>query len=244
MTKRNLLRILRTPQMLVIGAIQPALLLILFRYVLGGAINIPGVSYVDYVVPAIFLEAVLIGGMTTSISLAEDLKSGIIDRFRSLPMSRSAVLAGRTLADLCRSVLSLTIMIGLGVAVGFRFQGSVPRHPRRHGLARPRLRLRLFVALRGHRPRHQGSRDCPGGGHPALLRPRVRQQRHRAHQHDAGLAPAVRPQSADQRCHQLGTGPVRRWATLPDLWQAIVWCLGIFVVFFFVSLNLYRKIEA
>ncbi len=125
-TKRNLLRILRTPQMLLIGAIQPALLLILFRYVLGGAINIPGVSYVDYVVPAIFLEAVLIGGMTTSISLAEDLKSGIIDRFRSLPMSRSAVLAGRTLADLCRSVLSLVIMIGLGLAVGFRFHGSVP----------------------------------------------------------------------------------------------------------------------
>ena len=124
-TRRNLLRIVRTPQMLVIGAVQPALLLILFRYVLGGAINIPGVSYVDYVVPAVFLEAVIIGGMTTSISLAEDLKSGIIDRFRSLPMSRSAVLAGRTLADLCRSVLSLTIMIGLGLAVGFRFHGSV-----------------------------------------------------------------------------------------------------------------------
>ena len=89
--KRNLLRLLRTPQMVVIGAIQPALLLILFRYVLGGAIRIPGGSYVDYVVPAIFLEAVLIGGMTTSIGLAQDLKSGIIDRFRSLPMARSAV---------------------------------------------------------------------------------------------------------------------------------------------------------
>lgn len=125
-TRRNLLRILRTPQMLLIGAVQPALLLILFRYVLGGAIHIPGRSYVDYVVPAVFLEAVLIGGMTTSISLAEDLKSGIIDRFRSLPMARSAVLAGRTLADLSRAVLSLAIMIGLGVAVGFRFGASIP----------------------------------------------------------------------------------------------------------------------
>ncbi len=124
--KRNLLRISRTPQMLIIGSIQPAMLLILFRYVLGGAIQIPGQNYVDYVVPAVFLEAVLIGGMTTSIGLAQDLKSGIIDRLRSLPMARSAVLAGRTFADLTRSFLSLAIMIGLGLAVGFRFATSVP----------------------------------------------------------------------------------------------------------------------
>ena len=124
-TRRNMLRILRTPQMLLISAVQPALLLVLFRYVLGGAIHIPGRSYVDYVVPAVFAEAVLIGGMTTSLSLAEDLKSGMIDRFRSLPMARSAVLAGRTVADLSRSLLSLAIMVGLGLAVGFRFHASV-----------------------------------------------------------------------------------------------------------------------
>jgi ABC transporter DrrB family efflux protein len=100
------------------------LFLVLFRYVLGGAIVIPGGSYVDYLVPAIFVEAVLIGGMTTSIGRAGDLKSGIIDRFRSLPMARSAVLAGRTLADLSRSVFSLAIMVGLGLAVGFRFYQS------------------------------------------------------------------------------------------------------------------------
>lgn len=125
-TRRNLLRIMRTPQMLLISALQPAMLLVLFRYVLGGAIHIPGHSYVDYVVPAVFLEAVLIGGLTTSISLAEDLKSGIIDRFRSLPMARSAVLAGRTLADLSRAFLSLAIMVGLGLAVGFRFHAPAP----------------------------------------------------------------------------------------------------------------------
>jgi ABC transporter DrrB family efflux protein len=122
--KRNLLRIVRTPLMLIVTAVQPALFLVLFRYVLGGAIVIPGGSYVDYVVPAIFVEAVLIGGMTTSIGLAEDLKSGIVDRFRSLPMARSAVLAGRTLADLSRSIFSLAIMVGLGLAVGFRFHQS------------------------------------------------------------------------------------------------------------------------
>jgi ABC transporter DrrB family efflux protein len=84
------------------------------RYVLGGAIR----------VPAVFLEAVLIGGMTTSIGLAQDLHSGIIDRFRSLPMARSAVLAGRTLADISRSLVSLAIMIGLGLLVGFRFHND------------------------------------------------------------------------------------------------------------------------
>jgi len=123
--KRNLLRIVRTPIMLIVAAVQPALLLVLFRYVLGGAIAIPGGSYVDYLVPAVFVEAVLIGGMTTSIGLAEDLKSGIIDRFRSLPMARSAVLAGRTIADLSRSVFSLAIMVGLGIAVGFRFHAGI-----------------------------------------------------------------------------------------------------------------------
>jgi ABC-2 type transport system permease protein/oleandomycin transport system permease protein len=122
--KRNLLRIARTPQMLVIGALQPAMMLVLFRYVLGGAIQVPGGRYVDYVVPAVFIEAVLIGGMTTSIGLAQDLHSGIIDRFRSLPMARSAVLAGRTLADISRSLVSLGIMIGLGLLVGFRFHND------------------------------------------------------------------------------------------------------------------------
>jgi ABC-2 type transport system permease protein/oleandomycin transport system permease protein len=122
--RRNLLRIVRTPAMLVISAFQPAMLLLLFRYVLGGAIQVPGGRYVDFVVPAVFVEAVLIGGMTTSIGLAQDLKSGIVDRWRSLPMTRTAVLAGRTLADLCRSVLSLAIMVCLGLAVGFRFHSG------------------------------------------------------------------------------------------------------------------------
>jgi hypothetical protein len=79
-TKRNLLRIIRTPQLLFISIVQPTIILLLFRYVLGGAIKVPGVNYVDFVVPGIFLEAVLIGGMTTSLALAQDLQSGMIDR--------------------------------------------------------------------------------------------------------------------------------------------------------------------
>lgn len=125
--KRNLLRVKRTPQLLLISIVQPVLFLLLFRYLLGGAIKVPGGDYVDYVVPAIFVETVLIGSMTTSIGLAQDLKSGLIDRLRSLPMSRSAVLAGRTVADLARSILSLGLMIGLGVLSGFRFHSGVPQ---------------------------------------------------------------------------------------------------------------------
>ncbi len=122
--QRNLRRLVRTPQLLLISTAQPLLILLLFRYVLGGAIAIPGGHYVDYIVPAVFVEASLIGGSATSVGLAEDLKSGIIDRFRALPMARSAVLAGRTVADLCRSVLVLAMMITVGILVGFRFHNS------------------------------------------------------------------------------------------------------------------------
>ena len=124
-TKRNLLRIIRTPQLLFMTLVQPTIILLLFRYVLGGAIHVPGVDYVNYVVPGIFLEAVLIGGMTTALALATDLQAGMIDRFRSLPMARSAFLAGRTVADLCRAVLALAFIICLGLLVGFRFHNSL-----------------------------------------------------------------------------------------------------------------------
>jgi ABC-2 type transport system permease protein/oleandomycin transport system permease protein len=124
LARRNLLRTLRTPQLLVFTFVQPVMLLLLFRYALGGAIRVPGMAYVDYVVPAVFLEAVVVGYFATAVGLAQDVGSGIVDRFRSLPMARSAVLAGRTLADLARSFLSLAVMVLLGVAVGFRFHNG------------------------------------------------------------------------------------------------------------------------
>jgi ABC-2 type transport system permease protein/oleandomycin transport system permease protein len=124
--KRNLLRSVRTPQML-LYAVQPIMMLLLFRYVLGGAIKVAGGDYTDFVVPSIFLLTVLVGAMPSAIAIAEDLKSGLVDRFRSLPMARSAVLTGRSLTDLIRSVISLAIMVGLGVAVGFRFHSDAGR---------------------------------------------------------------------------------------------------------------------
>jgi ABC transporter DrrB family efflux protein len=124
--KRNLLRSVRTPQLL-LYTLEPVMLLLIFRYIFSGAIKAPGGGYTDFVVPAIFLITVLVGAMTSAIGIAEDLKSGMIDRFRSLPMARSAVLTGRSLTDLARSVISLAVMTGLGVAVGFRFHSDAGR---------------------------------------------------------------------------------------------------------------------
>ena len=123
-TKRNLLRIVRTPQLLLFSSVQPVMFVLLFRYVFGGAIHTPGTNYVDYLLPGIFVQTSLFGGGSTSVGLAEDLRGGIIDRFRSLPMARSAVLAGRTIADLVRNLLVVVLMVVVGVIVGFRFHGG------------------------------------------------------------------------------------------------------------------------
>jgi ABC transporter DrrB family efflux protein len=101
----------RLPQLLVFSTVQPVIFVLMFRYVFGGAIRIPGVDYVNYLMPGIFAQTVTFGAIQTGIGLAEDLNKGLIERFRSLPMSRSAVLAGRTLADLTRNVFVVALMI-------------------------------------------------------------------------------------------------------------------------------------
>ena len=122
--RRNLTRIARTPQLLVFATIQPVMFVLLFRYVFGGAIHVPGISYVDYLIPGIIVQTVVFGATSTAVGLSEDMSKGIIDRFRSLPMSRSAVLAGRTIADLVRNVFVVLLMIVVGTAVGFRFHNG------------------------------------------------------------------------------------------------------------------------
>lgn len=124
-TGRNLLHTIRTPQLLVFSGIQPIMFVLLFRYVFGGAIATPGGHYVDYLLPGIFVQTALFGGASTAVGLSEDLKGGIIDRFRTLPMARSAVLAGRTLADLARNIFVVVLMLVVGLLVGFRFHGTI-----------------------------------------------------------------------------------------------------------------------
>ena len=124
LARRSLLQTVRVPQLIVFVAIQPVMFVLLFRYVFGGAIQVPGGQYVNYLMPGIFVQTVAFGGVTTGIGLAEDMQKGLIDRFRSLPMSSSAVLTGRTVADLGRNLFTVLIMLAVGFLVGFRPHGT------------------------------------------------------------------------------------------------------------------------
>jgi ABC transporter DrrB family efflux protein len=120
LAKRNLVQIPRIPELLIFATIQPVMFVLLFRYVFGGAIDVGSQSYVNYLMAGIFAQTVAFGSMTTGIGLAEDLSRGLIDRFRSLPMARSAVLVGRTIADLVRNMFVVAVMLAVGLLVGFR----------------------------------------------------------------------------------------------------------------------------
>lgn len=120
LARRHLIQIPRIPELLVFATVQPVMLVLLFRYVFGGSIDVGNVSYVNYLMAGIFVQTVAFGGVATGIGLAADLQMGLIDRFRSLPMSRSAVLTGRTVADLVRNMFVVVIMLAVGVLVGFR----------------------------------------------------------------------------------------------------------------------------
>ncbi|MDQ1445304.1 MAG: type transport system permease protein, partial [Acidimicrobiaceae bacterium] len=124
-TWRNVTAMKRVPEVLVFSTIQPVLFVLMFRYVFGGAIHVPGVRYVDYLMPGIFVQTIAFGAVQTGVGLAEDLGKGLIERFRSLPMSRSAVLAGRTAADLVRNLFVVTLMVAMGFLVGFRVHTNV-----------------------------------------------------------------------------------------------------------------------
>jgi ABC transporter DrrB family efflux protein len=116
---RGLITYRRVPQLLVFSTIQPVVFVLMFRYVFGGAIRVPGVDYVDYLMPGIFVQTSVFGAIATAIGLASDVQSGLLERFLSLPMARSAVLVGRTLADLTRNVFVVALMTGVGFLVGF-----------------------------------------------------------------------------------------------------------------------------
>jgi ABC transporter DrrB family efflux protein len=124
-TRRHLLRTWRTPQIMILAAFMPVVFVLLFRYVFGGALHVPGYSqYVDYLIPGIIVQTVLFGGSSTAVGMAEDLSSGITDRFRSLPTQRGAILAARTLGDLLRLSYTVVLVIAVGLLVGFRFHNA------------------------------------------------------------------------------------------------------------------------
>jgi ABC transporter DrrB family efflux protein len=123
--KRNLIKIKRVPDLLVFSTMSPIMFILLFAYIFGSAIHPPGIGYREFLIPGIFVQTVIFGSTITGAGLADDLQKGIIDRFRSLPMSRSAVLVGRTGSDLINNVLVIVIMSITGLLVGWRVRSSV-----------------------------------------------------------------------------------------------------------------------
>jgi ABC transporter DrrB family efflux protein len=124
-TGRNLRRLVRVPTLLVFATLQPVLFVLLFTYAFGGAVRVPGTArYIDYLLPGIFVLSIGFGASQTGVAIAEDLGTGMIDRFRSLPITGAAVLAGRVAADALRNLFVVLLMTGVGAAVGFRFHAG------------------------------------------------------------------------------------------------------------------------
>ena len=131
--ERNLVRLPRAPDLLIAFTVQPVMFVLLFVYVFGGAISTPGYEYVDFLIPGIIVQNIAFGGFVTALGLNEDLHKGLIDRFRSLPMARPAVLAGRTLSDVVTNFLSVVVLLVTGLIIGFSFHAQRARDRRRAG---------------------------------------------------------------------------------------------------------------
>ena len=125
LASRNLKRIPRQPDLLIAYTVQPVMFVLLFVFVFGGAIVTPGFDYVDFLMPGIIVQSIAFGGFVTALGLSEDVQKGLIDRFRSLPMSRSAVLAGRTFSDILLNLLSLVVLLAVGFVAGFNLRRDV-----------------------------------------------------------------------------------------------------------------------
>ena len=198
MTARQLRKTLRRPVYIVFAFVQPVMFVLLFRYVFGGAIDTGGVDYVDFLMPGIIVQTAVFGALLTGVGLTEDLKAGVVDRFRSLPISRSAVLIGRTAADIVVNMLTLIVMVLVGFAVGFR--PSEPVYDLAAGVrARARVLLRLLVDQRVRRAVGEEPRDRAVGRLHLGLPAHVRLVGVRPGGLDAGLAAGVRRTSTRSR---------------------------------------------
>ncbi len=215
-TWRNLVAMKRTPQVLVFSTIQPIIFVLMFRYVFGGAIRIPGVDhYVDYLMPGVFAQTVVFGSIQTGVGLAEDLHKGLIERFQSLPMARSAVLAGRTLADLVRNVFVVLLMVIVGFIVGWRIHTSVFGFiaRRRDDVA---VRARAVVGVRARRVEGRQRGGRAGGVVPDPRPVGVRVDGVRVGGLDAGSAAVVREPPAGVDRDRRGAGAHLRRAVRVD----------------------------
>jgi len=241
LAKRNLVQIPRIPELLVFATIQPVMFVLLFRYVFGGAIDVGGESYVNYLMAGIFVQTVAFGSVSTGIGLSEDLHKGLVDRFRSLPMASSAVLTGRTIADLVRNLFVVLVMLIVGILVGFRPDAGIAGWAGAVGLllllsfsfswigATVALLLRSTEAVQSagfiwlFPLTFASSAFVMTNNMPGALKAFA------DHQPMTQVIDAVRGLLLDQPVGSHG-------------WQALAWCLGILVIFIPLSVSLYRRV--
>ena len=242
LARRNLVQIPRIPELLVFATIQPVMFVLLFRYVFGGAVDVGGESYVNYLMAGIFVQTVAFGSVSTGIGLSEDLQKGLVDRFRSLPMARSAVLTGRTIADLVRNLFVVLVMLLVGLLVGFRPEAGLTDWAGAIGLllllsfsfswigATVALLLRSTEAVQSagfiwlFPLTFASSAFVMTDNMPGILKSFAN------HQPITQVIDAVRAFLLDQPVGSHG-------------WQALAWCVGILVIFIPFSVSLYRRVE-
>ncbi len=240
MVKRNLRHIRRTPELLLDVTLSPIMFVVLFRFVFGGAIPIQGTTYVNFLMAGIFVQTIAFAGVYTGVLLANDLKNGMIDRFRSLPMSQSTVLTGRTLTDLLRAMLAVTVMWVVGLIVGFRPEGGVLGAAGAIGLmllfgfalswigvamgafVRTPEALQGLIFMTVFPLTFASSAFVPTDTMPDWLRVFAE------HQPMTLVVNAVRDLTLG------GSGG-------PDLLPAVIWAVGLLIIFFPVGLALYRR---
>jgi ABC-2 type transport system permease protein/oleandomycin transport system permease protein len=238
--KRNLKRIPRQPDLWVSFTIQPVMFVLLFVYVFGGAISTPGYDYVDFLIPGIIVQTMSFGGFVTAIGLSDDLRKGLIDRFRSLPMARSAVLGGRTLADVATNTVSLVVMVGVGLLVGFNFSSSPIEVIAGFGLlllfGYAFSWIFAFVALISKSP--EGAQTLGF----LLIFPL-------SFASSAFVPPSSMPAAVEAFANANPFSTIvdatrALFVDAPagnDVWAALLWCVGLIVVFSALSVHLYRR---
>jgi ABC-2 type transport system permease protein/oleandomycin transport system permease protein len=243
--KRNLIQTFRAPELMVFSTIQPIMFILLFTYVFGKSVDVgPGVDYVNFLIPGIFVQTVIFGALITGIGLAEDRERGLIDRFRSLPMSRGALLVGRTLSDLLRNAVVIVVMLLVGFAVGFRFgDTTVPAVVAGFGLML--LFAFAFSWISATIGLAVGSAEAAQSGGFIWVFPLVFASSVfvRVDHLPGWLQPfseyqPVTPVADATRALFLG-GPVTS-----DLLQAVAWCVGILAVFGPMAVRTYRRATA
>jgi ABC transporter DrrB family efflux protein len=243
LARRNLMRIPRQPDLLIAYTVQPVMFVLLFVYVFGGAIRTPGFDYVDFLMPGIIVQSIAFGGFVTALGLSEDVSKGLIDRFRSLPMSRAAVLAGRTSSDVLLNCLSLAVLLAVGFVAGFNITTGA-------GEIALGIVLLLFfgyafswvfalVGLYSSTPETANSIGFtaifPLTFASAIFVP-------------AESMPDGLREFAQANPFTTVTDAVRHlWLDTPantDVWMSFLWCAAILAVFAPLAVNRYRKVAA